>query len=188
MPDEHLSDAFRLGEYCKKNLYENAKAELFAQIAEADRHVEHTTAWRVSCTLREFEKADNKNIFFSWPVHYVDESGMLAKIRPDIEINGKTIHQRDVSDGSHKAEKLAKERQQIIDAYTLIAAGKEPDDDGVVRVKIADFVERSEEFFEKKIKRDGIRKRLKKFGDFTVENGVVTPFQDDELCKEYSDK
>jgi RecA-family ATPase len=187
LPDEHLSDAFRLSEYCKHNLYENAKEELFAQIAESDLHVEHTSAWRVSCTLREFEKADNKDIFFSWPIHYVDESGMLAKIRPDIEINGKTIHQKDISDGSYKAEKLAKERQQVIDAYTLIAAGKEPDDDGVVRVKLGDFVERSEELFGKEITKPGIRKKLNKFGDFTVERGIVTPFHDEDDESENDD-
>jgi len=180
LPDEHLSDAFRLSEYCKKNLYENAKEELFAQIAESDRHVEHTTAWRVSCTLREFEKADNKDIFFSWPIHRVDESGMLAKIRPDIEINGKTIHQRDVSDGSHKAEKLAKERQQIIDAYTLIAAEKDPNKDGVVVVNVRDFIKRSEEFFNKKLARSSMYKKLQKFGDFTIERGDVFPNHDSD--------
>ena len=105
---------------------------------------------------------------------------MLSKIRPDIEINGKTIHQRDVSDGSHKAEKLAKERQQIIDAYTLIAAGKEPDDDGVVRVKVMDFVEQSEELLGKKYARSSMNKKLKKFGDFEIDRGVVTPFRDEE--------
>jgi hypothetical protein len=105
---------------------------------------------------------------------------MLAKIRPDIEINGKTIHQKDISDGSYKAEKLAKERQQIIDAYTLIAAEKDPNKDGVVVVNVRDFIKRSEEFFNKKLARSSMYKKLQKFGDFTIERGDVFPNHDSD--------
>ena len=84
----------------------------------------------------------------------LDREGVLKDIRPDVEINGKTFHQREKSDGSAKKEKAECERQEIIDAYEILQAEK---DDPVT---VNDFVDRSEEFFGKKLKRLGIRKRL----------------------------
>ena len=171
---------------CKETFsFENC---CFGDADAAEEHAEHITGWRISCTLREYEKADDQEVYFDWPVHKPDTSGVLHDIRPDVEVNGKTFHQRDKSNGSKKAAKAEKERQSIIDAYTLISAEKDPDLDGNVVVKLADFVERSEEFFGKEIKRDGIRKKLKKFGDFDVDNGVVSlHHDDDENCEEDSD-
>jgi RecA-family ATPase len=177
---DDLLSKFQLTEYCKENLSDDAMAELNNAVAAAEKHAEHITGWRISCTLREYEKADDKEVYFDWPVHKPDTSGVLHDIRPDVEVNGKTFHQRDKSDGSKKAAKAEKERQSIIDAYTLISSEKDPDLDGNVVVKLADFVERSEEFFGKEITKPAIRKRLLKYGDFSVEKGTVKPYQNDE--------
>lgn len=42
-----------------------------------------STAWRVDGTLREFAKFKPKNIWFSYPLHSVDESGILTDIEVD---------------------------------------------------------------------------------------------------------
>ena len=188
MGQDDLQNKSKLTDYCKENLSDDVMNELNANIKDLEKHVEHITGWRISCTLREYEKADDKEVWFKWPVHLPDNDNILHDIRPDIEVNGKTFHQRDKSDGSKKAAKAEKERQSIIDAYTLISSEKDPDLDGNVVVKLADFVERSEEFFGKEIKRDGIRKKPKKFGDFDADNGVVSlHHDDDENCEEDSD-
>ena len=134
----------------------------------------------MDCTLREFKKPEPKDIFFRWPIHLLDEEGYLKDIRPDVEINGKTFHQRDKSDGSKKAAKAEQERLAITNAYTLIANDKEPDEDGVVRVRVEDFVDRSEELFDKPLKRNSLYKKIRRYGDFTITNGVVTPNHDND--------
>lgn len=43
------------------------------------------TAWRIEGTLREFPKFAPVNLWFDYPVHRVDRSGVLADIEPDDE-------------------------------------------------------------------------------------------------------
>ena len=45
--------------------------------------IENSTAWRVDGTLREFAKFKPRNIWFSYPTHTVDETGILADIQLD---------------------------------------------------------------------------------------------------------
>lgn len=174
-PDDFLSK-FQLMEYCKGGALSPAQlSEAEAEAAKAEHHAEHTTAWRISCTLREYERPDDRDVYFAWPVHVADTSGALKDIRPEVEVGGRVVQPRDKSDGSHKEDKAKKERQQVIDAYTLIAAEKEPEADGRVVVRIGDMVERSAEFFGKEMTKPAIRKKIDKYGDLVVTKGVVLP-------------
>lgn len=50
------------------------------QVKKATRAIEISSAWRIEGTLREFPKVKPTNVWFSYPVHHVDESGVLADI------------------------------------------------------------------------------------------------------------
>ena len=174
-PDDLLS-RFQLMEYCKGGALQSAQLkELETEVAKAEHHAEHTTAWRISCTLREYERPDDRDVYFAWPVHIPDTSGALKDIRPEVEVGGRVIQPKDKSDGSHKENKAKKERQAVIDAYTLIAAEKEPEADGRVVVRIGDMVERSKEFFGKEMTKPAIRKKIDKYGDLVITKGVILP-------------
>lgn len=177
--DDFLSKAI-LMDYARTRLTDALLYQLGQAVEQAEKHAEHITAWRIECTLREYEKPDDRNVYFSWPVHLPDDSGALKDIRPEIEVGGRIVQPRDKSDGSKKEAKAKEERQEIIDAYTLIAADKEPDEDGMVRVTVQDFVDESEEYFGKKFKRASIYKKLRKYGDFSIEDSVVIPAGDEE--------
>jgi RecA-family ATPase len=41
------------------------------------------TAWRIDGTLREFPKFPAVNVWFEYPVHRADETGVLKDIDPD---------------------------------------------------------------------------------------------------------
>lgn len=176
-PDEFMSKAALL-DYCRGATTPDSFKELEKAISEAEHHAEHISAWRIDCTLREFEKPAEQNVYFSWPIHVSDDSGALRDIRPEVEIAGRTIQPRDKA--APKEDKNRKERQTIMDAYTLIQASKEPDKDGNIVVKIGDMVERSVEFFGKELTKPAIRKKLDKFGDFVVKNGSILPASDVE--------
>ena len=45
--------------------------------------IENSTAWRVDGTLREFAKFKARDIWFSYPTHTVDDTGILADIQLD---------------------------------------------------------------------------------------------------------
>lgn len=173
--DDLLSPS-NLLDYAKEKIKDAAElTELENTVKNAQKRAEHITAWRIECTLREYEKPDDKNVYFSWPIHTEDETGALSDIRPAIEVNGRIVQPRDKSDGSTKREKAQKERNKIIEAYTIIAAGKEADENGNLKVSLTEFVERSKEFFGKELSKPAVRKKLKKYGDYVVVNGVIFP-------------
>ena len=51
----------------------------------ARRAAEARTAWRIEGTLREFPKFPPVNLWFDYPIHLNDESGVLADIDPESE-------------------------------------------------------------------------------------------------------
>lgn len=55
-------------------------------------------------------------------------------------------------------------------------------------MRLDDFVERAEEFFGREMTKPGIRKKLKKFGDFDIDKGIVTPSTDEEEAMEEPDE
>lgn len=52
---------------------------------EARRAAEAATAWRIEGTLREFPKFPPVNLWFDFPTHRIDESGVLGDIDPEKE-------------------------------------------------------------------------------------------------------
>ena len=176
---DDIQSEYQLTNYAKDHLTDEQMQELQPLIVAADDHAEHVTAWRISSTLREFETPPDMDMWFDYPLHHVDESGLLKDIRPDVEVNGRTLHQKDKSDGSAKQAKRDEERQDIIDAYETIAAGKEPDEDGVIRVKLSDMVDDAEEFWGRTYTNKGMRKKVLKYGNFKIEKGIVIPVESD---------
>lgn len=77
------------------------------------------TPWRIEGTLREFPKFDEKNVWFSYPVHKADDSGVLT----DAEAEGarpgwqKAIDAR--KDPEVKRDKRAEEFEAAFDALNI---------------------------------------------------------------------
>ena len=55
----------------------------FLRAQEARKAAETMTAWRVEGTLREFPKFQPVNMWFDYPIHRNDESGMLSDVDPE---------------------------------------------------------------------------------------------------------
>ena len=55
----------------------------FLRAQEARKAAETMTAWRVEGTLREFPKFPPVNMWFDYPIHRTDESGMLSDVDPE---------------------------------------------------------------------------------------------------------
>ena len=55
----------------------------FLRAQEARKAAEMMTAWRVEGTLREFPKFPPVNMWFDYPIHRNDESGMLSDVDPE---------------------------------------------------------------------------------------------------------
>lgn len=59
--------------------------ELGRLMCEAGARLRAATAWRIEGTLREFAAFPPRNIWFTYPVHEMDEAGLLAEAKADGE-------------------------------------------------------------------------------------------------------
>lgn len=72
--------------YCKKKLTAGQYNTLEALISAAKNDVHKLTAWRIEGTLREFPKFSPVNLWFDYPIHRIDDVGVLDDINPDMDI------------------------------------------------------------------------------------------------------
>ncbi|HFI0358081.1 TPA: AAA family ATPase [Streptococcus suis] len=135
------------------------------EIAKVMHAVEISTAWRVEGTLREFAKFKPVNMWFSYPVHSVDTSGVLADIQLD---DTKPNWQKNLDKGPKAKKESAKDKQEkLINAIQIL-------DDGLEPVTVDAVVE----YFsteEKPVSEKTVRRWLKNTGQFEVEKGQILP-------------
>lgn len=70
-------------ETCRRRLSAPVHGRLLADIASAEKTVHGRTAWRVEGTLREFPKFSPVNMWFDYPRHRIDDSGILRDLYSD---------------------------------------------------------------------------------------------------------
>ena len=64
-----------------------------SDVARAEKTVKGMSAWRIEGTLREFPAFDALNLWFDYPIHKSDATGVLkdCNFEGDFKINGKTV-------------------------------------------------------------------------------------------------
>ena len=141
-----------------------ARSPYVDKLEEARNKIQIATAWRVEGTLREFAKFKPVNMWFSYPVHTLDESGVLA----DIQLEDTTPNWKknlDSKKGNEKKKKSADERfTTAMDALF----------DGINPVELSEMVE----YFsteDKPVSEKTIRRWVKNRDDFEVKNNQITP-------------
>ena len=141
-----------------------ARAPYVDKLEEARNKIQIATAWRVEGTLREFAKFKPVNMWFSYPVHALDETGVLA----DIQIEDTTPNWKknlDSKKGNEKKKKSADER--FTTAMEVLF-------DGINPVELSEMVE----YFSTKdnpVSEKTIRRWVKNRDDFEVKNNQIIP-------------
>lgn len=80
--DDVLSQSIMI-DFCKSRLGHEYYKELDLLVNRAREKVTAVSAWRIEGTLREFPKFQPVNLYFDYPIHKVDETGVLKDIDPD---------------------------------------------------------------------------------------------------------
>lgn len=143
--------------YCKKKLSAGQYSTLNALIDAAVKKVKALTAWRIEGTLREFPKFAPVNLWFDYPVHQPDKSGVLKDIQPDAE---KAPWQR----GADKNKKNAKERKSERKKAFEMALEASNFGESPSITDLANYLGISERT---------ARDRVKEFGGYVIEDGYV---------------
>lgn len=153
--DDLLSSSV-MQNFCQNRLDSLDHKALEFRIEQAKKRARSLTGWRIEGTLREFPKFDPVNLWFDYPIHRIDDIGILKDIRTDEE---KPPYKKNF--GKKKtAEELKEERKKALetafDAQNL---------DGEVTVKdLMEFTGKSE---------DTIRRHIKEHGGFWIDGGKV---------------
>ncbi|MDE7262930.1 MAG: AAA family ATPase [Oscillospiraceae bacterium] len=70
---------------CERVLSREEYQDMLPAVNAARKAVESRTAWRIEGTLREFPRFAPVNLWFDYPIHRVDRSGVLGDIDPESE-------------------------------------------------------------------------------------------------------
>lgn len=153
--DDVLSQSVMI-EFCKSKLGRKYYQELDGLINRAREHVTSVTAWRIEGTLREFAKFSPVNLYFDYPVHTVDKTGVLNDIDPD---DVKPLWKK-AKEARKSPEEKKNERMKALEtAYEALKI------DGEVTIKAL------EEYFT--LSTNAVRKRVDEHPDFTRKGGIV---------------
>jgi len=131
----------------------NISVDAYQERQGVKARLDNLTAWRIEGTLREFPKFKPVDMWFNYPTHEVDASGVLADIKLDDELSG-FEKMRELNKA--KAEKAEK---QFADAIENANYGEPPS----IKM-LADYLEISDQ---------AVRKKVKKSKEFELADGVV---------------
>ena len=135
---------------------------LFQEVEQLEQRISATTGWRIEGTLREFPKFSPLNLWFEYPVHKMDTSGVLGDLNPDA---AEPPWKRNLEKSGKRAKTPEQRKQERMDSIAM-AFGACALDDGPVTVSaLAEYTGKSE----KTVRRD-----LKEHGGFDVKEGAVT--------------
>lgn len=128
-PDDELS-INRLCDLYKEHL---GSSSWFIQsiekiLTDAAEKAGAKTAWRIDGTLREFPKFQPVNVWFDYPIHCVDDTGILSDIQPEEE---KPAYQRMIEAKKKESEK---HNTEVISQFEIAFEGL-VDESGCVRLK-----------------------------------------------------
>lgn len=147
-------------EYCKENLPQQTYANIVKEIEEISNKVQSRTAWRIEGTLREFPKFPPLNLWFDYPVHRNDESGVLADIEAEDGYNSKrSPYKKNFSGKKSKKQRKDERKEALETAYEACSIDCE-----VTVGDLAEYMGKSD---------DTVRRHLKEFDVFEIKDGKV---------------
>lgn len=164
---KHLASAF--GD-------ERAREIAGFELEQVQRVVKLMTAWRLEGTLREFPKFEPVNLWFNYPLHYSDDSGVLKDLEP-VGANdnkwskgGKKGTRGETSE-EKKAERIKKNTEKLHTAFESL------DMEGTGKIRIGEIVT----YFEDKVSRNTIKNWIKEQQTLTIDDkGWITKLENNE--------
>ncbi len=141
---------------CEAVLGAQGYQALLPAAEEARRAAEGRTAWRIDGTLREFPKFPPVNLWFDFPVHRGDESGVLADIDPEREASP---WQKAMKSRKPKEVKAKERKASIETAFEACSFGEK-----VTVAAMAEYMGVTDKT---------VRNRLKEHGGFWIDGGDV---------------
>ena len=156
LSQDDLCSSVQMLAYCENRLDKWQFKALQKQVEDAKEKARQKTAWRIEGTLREFPKFAPMNLWFNYPVHVVDEIGVLSDIQPD---DDQPAWKRAMAKRKPKDQKAKERKASIVAAYEACAINE--------NVTVADLAEYLG------VTEKTVRNRLKEHGGFVIDDCEV---------------
>lgn len=141
---------------CREYLENDAYECVIEDVGKARKTVESRSAWRIEGTLREFPKFAPVNLWFKYPVHNIDNIGVLKDIAVD---DGMPTWKKNFSKKKTDAERKNERKNSLETAFEACGI-----DDKVTVKAMAEYMGVTEKT---------VRNRLKEHGGFWIDEGQV---------------
>ena len=141
---------------CREYLENDAYECVIEDVGKARKSVESRSAWRIEGTLREFPKFAPVNLWFKYPVHNIDNIGVLKDIAVD---DGMPTWKKNFAKKKTDAERKTERKNSIETAFEACGI-----DDKVTVKSMAEYMGVTEKT---------VRNRLKEHGGFWIDEGQV---------------
>lgn len=141
---------------CREYLENDAYECVIEDVGKVRKEVESRSAWRIEGTLREFPKFASVNLWFKYPVHSIDNIGVLKDIAVD---DGMPTWKKNFAKKKTDAERKTERKNSLETAFEACGI-----DDKVTVKSMAEYMGVSEKT---------VRRRLKEHGGFWIDEGQV---------------
>ena len=141
---------------CREYLENDAYECVIEDVGKARKSVESRSAWRIEGTLREFPKFAPVNLWFKYPVHNIDNIGVLKDIAVD---DGMPTWKKNFAKKKTDAERKTERKNSLETAFEACGI-----DDKVTVKSMAEYTGVTEKT---------VRNRLKEHGGFWIDEGQV---------------
>ena len=141
---------------CREYLVNDAYECVIEDVGKVRKTVESRSAWRIEGTLREFPKFAPVNLWFKYPVHSIDNIGVLKDIAVD---DGMPTWKKNFAKKKTDAERKNERKNSLETAFEACGI-----DDKVTVKSMAEYMGVTEKT---------VRNRLKEHGGFWIDEGQV---------------
>lgn len=141
---------------CREYLENDAYECVIEDVGKVRKEVESRSAWRIEGTLRELPKFAPVNLWFKYPVHDIDNIGVLKDIAVD---DGMPTWKKNFAKKKTDAERKTERKNSLETAFEACGI-----DDKVTVKSMAEYMGVSEKT---------VRRRLKEHGGFWIDEGQV---------------
>ena len=97
---------------------------MMKEVSSARKAAQSRTAWRIDGTLREFAKFEPLNLWFDYPVHRVDNTGILKDVAENDKLP--TFQKATLKRQQNNADRNEKNRIKFENAINICNDGEPP--------------------------------------------------------------
>ena len=145
---------------CRQELPEHSYLQLHNEIEAMRSQVQKRTAWRIEGTLREFPRFAPVNLWFEFPVHIADSTGILQDAAPNNGYTGRGSPWAKNFDRKKSKEELKNDRRKALNmAFQACQVNGEANISD-----LSEYLGKSE---------DTVRRHIKESGKYWVDEGIV---------------